>query len=315
MKTSSPNTTSLYPKGLIQAGTDNQVNHGIQDAQLMAARFFPPYIHRVGQVINTVHQVHPKAGCRLTMGALSVAVRRRLKASDRAFYAAGQKQEYSCGRHRFYTYTFGQGPSVLLLHGWCSNGARWAPYVRELTEAGFQAIVMDAPSHGQSPGRFLSVPDYIRCAGQLIRSRPHWHAILAHSIGSLAGVISASEQAGEVQIGRFVLMSTFSNCDTLMSKFARCLGVSETVLSDTREWIPNYTGKPLSYFCLIEHLQQLGGPNTLLVADQKDIVVPPQETTAILSALPHVQSMITHGLGHNLRCTTVQRQVLNFLTP
>jgi len=285
------------------------------NAQLMASRFFPPYIHRVGQVINTVHQLHSKAGCRLTMGALSVAVRRRIKAADQAFYASGQQQEHRCGKHRFYTYAFGQqGPAILLLHGWCSNGARWAPYVQELCRAGFQAVVMDAPSHGQSPGRFLSVPDYIRCAGQLIRSRTHWHAILAHSIGSLAGVISASEQAREARIGKFVLMSTFSNCDTLMSKFARCLGVSETVLSDTRAWIPNYTGKPLSYFCLIQHLQQLGPPHTLLVADEQDIVVPRQETKVILNALPHVKPIITSGLGHNLRCDNVRQQVLNFIT-
>jgi pimeloyl-ACP methyl ester carboxylesterase len=311
MKTTS---TSLSTNQLPPADASGQLP-ATDNTQLMATRFFPPYIHRVGQVINTVHQVHSKAGCRLTMGALSVAVRRPVRAADRAFYESGQRQEHRCGKHRFYTYTFGQGPAVLLLHGWCSNGARWAPYVQELCRAGYQAVVMDAPSHGQSPGRFLSVPDYIRCAGQLIRSRAHWHAVLAHSMGSLAGVISASEQAGKVRIGKFVLMSTFSNCDALMSKFARCLGVSETVLSDTRAWIPKYTGKPLNYFCLIEHLQQLGPPNTLLVADEKDIVVPLQETKAILNALPHVKPIITSGLGHNLRCDTVRRQVLNFITP
>lgn len=304
--------SSISSKNLLPA---SEAASAIDNASIMAARFFPPYIHRVGQVINTVHQVHNKVGCRLTMGALSVAVRRRIKPADRNFYNRGKQQEHRCGRHRFYTYSFGQGPAILLLHGWCSNGARWAPYVQELARAGFQAVVMDAPSHGQSPGRFLSVPEYIRCAGQLIRSRPQWHAILAHSIGSLAGVISASEQVRDTRIGKFVLMSTFSNCDTLMSKFARCLGVSENVLSDTRAWIPNYTGKPLSYFCLIEHLQQLGPPNTLLVADEKDIVVPRQETKAILNALPHVQSVITSGLGHNLRCDTVRRHILNFITP
>ena len=36
------------------------------NARLMAERFFPSYIHRVGQVINTVHQLSPTAGARLT---------------------------------------------------------------------------------------------------------------------------------------------------------------------------------------------------------------------------------------------------------
>lgn len=283
-------------------------------ARLMAERFFPPYIQRVGQMINTVHQINPVAGCRLTMGALSVAVRRRLKPADLAFYRSGRKRAYTCGRHRFYAYTFGEGPAVLLLHGWCSKGARWAGYVEHLVQAGFQAVVMDAPSHGQSPGRFLSVPDYIRCTGLLIRSRAQWHAVLAHSIGSLAGVISASEHAGAARIEKFVLMSTFTNCDALMSRFARCLGVSEGVLSDTRAWIPQYAGRPLSYFCLIEHLRQLGPPSTLLVADTQDIVVPGRETQAILEAFPHIQPIITRGLGHNLRCEEVLHRVLQFVT-
>ncbi len=283
------------------------------NTRLMAERFFPPYIHRVGQVINTVHQVSPVVGARLTMGALSVAVRRRLKTEDLTFYRSGRKQAHTCGRHRFYTYTYGEGPAVLLLHGWCSNGARWAGYVEQLVRARFQAVVMDAPSHGQSPGRFLSVPDYIRCAGLLIQSRPHWHAVLAHSIGSLAGVIAASEQGRAARIEKFVLKSTFSNCDALMSKFARCLGVSEGVLSDTRAWIPNYTGRPLDYFCLIEHLRQLGPPSTLLVADAQDVVVPERETRAILEALPHIQPIITQGLGHNLRCEDIRGRVLQFL--
>lgn len=284
-----------------------------EHARLMAERFFPSYVRRVGQVINTVHRVKPAAACRLNMGVLSVALGSKPKPADLAFYRAGEARLHHCGKHRFYTYTYGQGPAVLLLHGWCSKGARWAAYAQQLVAAGFQAVVMDAPSHGQSPGRFLSVPDYIKAVGCVLRTRTDWHALITHSMGSLTGVIAASETAAANADTKFVLMNTFADCDALMSKFSRCLGISEQVLADTRQWIAEYAGRPLPYFSLHSHLDQLGKPATLLVADQKDIVVPPSETERILDAIPEIDYLSTEGLGHNLRCEKVMRHVLDFI--
>lgn len=313
MNTSSLKTPPIPASNQFAHPADWNATGHVDYDRLMVERFFPSYIHRVGQVINLVHQANPATGKKLTMKALSIALRRKLKANDLAFYQQGKKQVHTFRKHRFYSYTYGRGPSVLLLHGWCSHGARWTNYVPELVAAGFQAVVMDAPSHGQSPGRFLSVPDYIACTGVLMHTRVHWHAVLAHSMGSLAGVIAANEYARRAAPGKFVLMSTFRNCDTLMSKFARCLGVSERVLCDTRAWIPEYTGRPLSYFSLVDHLRQMGHPPTMLVADTTDIVVPRQEAKVIVDALPHIQPLFTQGLGHNLRCEQVRDQVIHFI--
>lgn len=283
-----------------------------EHSRLMAKRFFPPYIHRVGQAINSIHRLHPLTACRLTMGVLSVAAPTKLKSEDKAFYKSGKAQLYTCGKHQFYTYTYGKGPKVLLLHGWCSKGARWVSYVEQFTQAGLQAIVMDAPSHGQSPGRFLSVPDYIKCIKQVLQSQSNWYAIVGHSMGSLTGIIAANDFVQTKALSKCVLMNTFSNCDALMSKFARCLGVSETVLVDTRQWITQYAGRPLADFTLSKHLKPLNTRN-LLVADENDIVVPNREIAQIINEIPEIKVMLTQGLGHNLRCEQVMKQVVDFV--
>jgi hypothetical protein len=107
-------------------------------------------------------------------------------------------------------------------------------------------------------------------------------------------------------------MSTFSNCDRLMSTFARCLGVSEKVLQQTREWITEYTGRPLSYFSLTDHLQKLGNER-LLIADTEDIVVPQRELATILQHYPNIEYQLTEGLGHNLSCPKLRRSVLEYV--
>jgi pimeloyl-ACP methyl ester carboxylesterase len=248
------------------------------------------------------------------MGVLSLALRGKIKPEDRHFYQSGNPQLHQNGKHKFYTYTYGQGPAILLLHGWCGKGSRWADYVHALVERGFQSVVMDAPGHGCSPGRTLSVPNYIKCVGQVLRTRAHWHSIISHSMGSLVGVIAASESAADrMTNSKLVLMSTFSNCDSLMSKFSRCIGISEKVLEDTREWIPNYAGNALSYFSIQNHMPRLKEPEVLLVADTADIVVPAKESKIILETYPSAVPILTEGLGHNLRCDNVRRTVIEFM--
>lgn len=294
--------------------SEKLVQEELENARLMAQKFFPRYIGNIGKAINAVHKVNPTVACKMTMGVLSLSLKGKINIEDKAFYCSGKAQLHQWGKHRFYTFTYGEGPPVLLLHGWCSKGARWSDYAQELVRRGFQAVILDAPGHGLSPGRTLSVPHYIKCVGQILQTRSYWHAIVSHSMGSLVGVIAASESAARhVVQSKFILMNTFSNCDALMSKFSRCLGISENVISDTRNWIPNYAGNPLSYFSLNTHLLRLEEPKVLLIADKEDIVVPSYEANLILDSFPKAQPVFTEGLGHNLRSEEVKKLVVDFV--
>jgi pimeloyl-ACP methyl ester carboxylesterase len=49
-----------------------------------------------------------------------------------------------------YYEVYGEGKPVLLLHGGLANGDHWVNVIPALTEAGYQAIVMDSRGHGRS---------------------------------------------------------------------------------------------------------------------------------------------------------------------
>src|SRR5262249_40138903 len=59
------------------------------------------------------------------------------------------------------TEAWGEGPAVYLLHGWGGDRTSWHRFVGPLTRAGFRAVTLDAPGHGDSgpgaygPGRTL----------------------------------------------------------------------------------------------------------------------------------------------------------------
>ncbi|MDT1028360.1 alpha/beta hydrolase, partial [Pseudomonas paraeruginosa] len=48
---------------------------------------------------------------------------------------------------------WGEGPAVLLLHGWGGRPTQFAHLSEQLVGAGYCVFALDAPAHGRSPGR------------------------------------------------------------------------------------------------------------------------------------------------------------------
>ena len=51
---------------------------------------------------------------------------------------------------------WGQGPRVLLVHGFEGNRAQFAAIVEALVRRGFAAVALDVPAHGESAGDELT---------------------------------------------------------------------------------------------------------------------------------------------------------------
>ncbi len=63
---------------------------------------------------------------------------------------------------KFAAYSWGDGPTVLLVHGWSGNAGQMAEFVAPLTRAGFRAVAIDLPAHGASGGGLSSVVHFAR---------------------------------------------------------------------------------------------------------------------------------------------------------
>ncbi len=283
----------------------------IQEKSL-AKKFFPPYISIITNVINTMHKIHPKTSCWLTAKLLSVAGRRKLSPNDIVFYKKGIKQQFNIGKATFHTYAYGKGPVILMLHGWCSNGARWRTYTSQLVRLGYKVVVVDAPGHGNAPGRFLSVSLYVKGIKAILKSESKWHTVITHSIAGLTGITAIGSSDKRHHPSKFIMMNTFANATTMMVKFSRCLGIAEKVIQDTQNWMANYTEYPLEQLSIDKHYNTINVQG-LLIYDTKDIVVPSKESNYLLRHIKPLQSIRTEGLGHNLRSTKIQNKVLNFV--
>ncbi len=63
---------------------------------------------------------------------------------------------------------WGEGPVVLLVHGWSGRGTQLAAFVEPLVAAGHRVLALDGSAHGDSPGRLTNLPafaDALRAVG------------------------------------------------------------------------------------------------------------------------------------------------------
>jgi alpha-beta hydrolase superfamily lysophospholipase len=81
------------------------------------------------------------------------------------------------------TWEWGDGPRVLLVHGWGSRGARLTTFLAPLLDAGFSVVTFDAPGHGASAGRLSSAPQFVRTIEAVAADYGPFQAAIAHSMG------------------------------------------------------------------------------------------------------------------------------------
>lgn len=291
---------------------DQQVNSSQEKAKSLAKKFYPSYFFKISSIINAIHRIHPKTSCWMTAKLLSVADRRKLSNCDTAFYNKGHKRKFNIKNSTFCTYTYGKGPAILMLHGWCCNGARWRIYVNQLVNLGYKVVVVDAPGHGNAPGKFLSVPLYIKGIIKILKSESKWHTVITHSLSGLIGIVAIRNSEKRYHPKKYIMMNTFSNATNLMVKFSQSLGISEKVVEDMKVWLATNTEYSLEELHVSKHFNNVDVQG-LLIYDTKDKVVPSRESNLIIMQTKPIEVIKVEGLGHNLRSSKIIKGVLSFI--
>lgn len=262
--------------------------------------------------MHAIYGLHPKTAHQLLIKLLSIAIKKKVSDNAIAFYKKGIKKEFYVGHPVFYTYTYGKGPLILMLHGWCSNGARWCIYVDELVGRGYKVMVVDAPGHGTAPGRFLSVFLYARGIQAILASEVKWHTVMTHSIAGLTAIGALGKSKKQCHPTKFIMMNTFATATAILKKFSCCLGVSSNVVEGAKKLMYVYNDFPLHTFSISKHLNNIC-EDSLLIYDTTDHVVPKSEAEYIIRHTPSLNFLKTEGLGHNLKSKRVVEHVVSFI--
>ncbi len=205
----------------------------------------------------------------------------------------------------------GDGPTVLLAHGWSSAAGQLAALIEPLRRLGFRVAAFDAPAHGASSGTSTSaveIAEVVLAAGRVLGPL---HAVIGHSAGATA---AARAVAQGLPVGRLALVSPWTRPQIWVERFAATFRLSRSMRARLVRAVEAEVGERLHAFDLEVIAPALANP-TLVVHDRGDALVDVADVRAAVAALPAGMLVETCGLGHSrtLRASEVVARVVEFV--
>ena len=191
-------------------------------------------------------------------------------------------------------WTLGQGPRVLLVHGWNSRGAHLLGFARPLVEAGFSVTLFDLPGHGDSGGHVSSVVHAARALRTVAAALGELHAVVGHSMGSAAALLGF---ARGLSVRRSVHLAGPSSLTPMVQGIARAQGLGPGDAAAFAGWVEGFIGTRLACVDLERLVHGLRHPG-LIWHDPDDRTVPFAASQALHDAWPGSTFERVAGLGH-----------------
>jgi pimeloyl-ACP methyl ester carboxylesterase len=218
----------------------------------------------------------------------------------------------SLGKDEIACWSWGRGPTVMLVHGWEGYAAQLIHFVQPLINAGFRVVTFDMPAHGGSTGRRVSAFDMSRVIRAIAQVFAPTRAVIAHSLGGAASIFALSEG---LEVERVVLLAPGAEPTHFARALATLLGFSKTRADGMLKRIENRLGMRLQDASALRVVPRMNVP-LLVMHDPHDAEVPFDHGRSIAQAWPGARLELLNEMGHRrmLRDADVINAVTAFIT-
>lgn len=229
---------------------------------------------------------------------------------EREALARGEPFEVPLGAGALHAWRFGDGPPVLLVHGWGGRGGQMTSLVPAVMAAGLSALVFDGPAHGASSGHLASVPHFADAVAA-VAEHTGARAGVGHSMGA-AGLALAMIRGMPLQAAVFVAPPR--SPDGYVAQFSRAMGLGPPAEARLRAELARRLGIDPAALDLPRMTGGMEAP-LLVFHDRDDREVAWADGAAIAAAWKGARLVTTSGLGHNriLRDASVAGESADFL--
>lgn len=207
---------------------------------------------------------------------------------------SGNSFRLSLGEDEIACWSWGQGPTVILVHGWEGYGAQLIHFVQPLVATGFRVVAFDMPGHGGSTGRRLSAFDMSRAIRAVSQIFAPIQGVIAHSLGGTASIIALSQG---LQIERAVLFAPAAEPNYFARVIATQLGFSNVRAAGMVKRIEDRLGMSLEEASTLRIVPKMAVP-VLVMHDPLDAEVPFEQGRRIAEAWPGARLELLYQMGH-----------------
>src|ERR1051325_4662777 len=130
----------------------------------------------------------------------------------------------------------GNGPAVLLMHGWGGSRAQMTGFVDPLLFAVYPVFAYDQPAHGDSDGKITNLLEIAPTMNLVAEKEGPFHAIIAHSFGTLIPSYALVKRTF-LPPTRLVYFGAFNRLMDSLPRFQALTGLSDEIMDDFREML------------------------------------------------------------------------------
>jgi pimeloyl-ACP methyl ester carboxylesterase len=231
--------------------------------------------------------------------------------AEEAFLATGTRTTVRSAELDLAVWRWGEGPIVLLAHGWGGRAGRFSSIARALAAEGFGVVLFDAPAHGDSLGSQASLPEFARALLDVARTLGPIHALVGHSLGGAAVSLAMSEGLSATRV---VLLAPPADVFIFSNTFAEHLRIPDRVRILMHLNLQHRLQFSWEGLHLLTLARKISAP-MLLFHDQDDRDVPYAHALEIAGAWAGAELVTTSGLGHRaiLRDPDVVGRTVQFI--
>jgi pimeloyl-ACP methyl ester carboxylesterase len=266
----------------------------------------------LGLCMNTLAQVLPKKAARIGFNLFCYPFRVPVNAKQRAFLDTADQSTFDYNGMKIQAYQWGKGSkNILLIHGWQSHTYRWKKYIDSLNKDDYTVHAFDAPGHGLSGGKFLSVPLYSEIIESYMKRMGSLETIISHSVGSFSAIYTLYRNQ-YLPVKKLVTLASPGEAQEFFDFYKKSLSLSDkcsTLIID--HFYERFKKTPRDFSApLFAAALRIPG---LIIHDEDD-----DDTSVIHSKKIHASwegstLIVTKGFGHNLRSDEVLNQVIRFV--
>jgi len=285
-----------------------------QRKQKILRRRGTPWLLRLIRIKFQVLQViAPKLAVRQAYKLWFLTRRFNAPAREERWATGSNKETFQTSVGAVQIYRWGEGPLVLLVHGWNGRGLQLGAFVEPLVERGYQVVTVDLPGHGNSEGSNTNI---FRISQALIELTRHYgspQAIIAHSFGATSTAYAINHG---LQTKRFISISAPLSSTWLLEIFCRAIRVNQNTLAGIKQLMERrFVKDVLDDISGDKNFSKLTIPG-LVIHDRDDSDVPWHHAESLAQAWKHATLYLTKGLGHRriLYNKEVTQRVADFIT-
>lgn len=209
-------------------------------------------------------------------------------------------------------YSWGDGPTVLLVHGWNGRGTQMGGLAARLVDAGYRAVAFDAPGHGRSPGNSSTIFRIVDAVEVIANEVGPLKGIVTHSFGAMVIARALREQ---LTTDKVVCINPATQLSLLIETFYGMLRIAPGTQKTFEQLLEKKYGADIDNIISADvNAAELSIP-ALIIHDKDDSEVPWQQGELLADAWPGARFVLTQGLGHtrSLRDSETIQQVVNFI--